>query len=78
MTDSDRQTDNWGCQNHREKERKGKGYKNKLTLSDILIGQSCSLGCQESNGVLWSSNERGGQNLREKGEKGKGKLLERW
>ena len=34
MADSDRQTDSWGCQNHREKERKGKGYENKLTLPD--------------------------------------------
>jgi len=57
MADSDRQTDERGDQNLREKgEKKEKGNKNELTLSKILIGQSCRSRCQESNGGLRSSN----------------------
>jgi len=44
MVDSDRQTNKRVCENLREKEKKmKKRNKNELTLSEILIGQSCSL-----------------------------------
>ena len=58
MADSDRQTDNWGCQNHREKERKGKGYKAVAARSLTAYSDR-------------QTDERGDQNLREKGEKWK-------
>jgi len=56
MANSDRQTDNRGCQNHREKERKGKGYKAVAARSLTAYSDR-------------QTDERGDQNLREKGEK---------
>jgi len=49
--DSDRQTYKRGSQNLKEKGEKRK-TRNKTELKEILIGQSCSLRCQESNGIL--------------------------
>ena len=72
MADSDRQTDNWGCQNHREKERKGKGDKNKLTRSEIWSGSLVVFAARSL--MAYSdrqTDEQGGQNLRD--ERGKGK-----
>jgi len=43
MADSDRQTDKQGDQNLTEKGEERKRNKISLTLSDILVGHSCSL-----------------------------------